>query len=141
MTDLNHQDLNDQADQLAQSAYAAVQQSLPGLPPFEELPVELRSFWYSTAVLTQTFALYPEVVNPIPNGSHSGATAWGFTAGVVPGSPEPEFNKQWAMTSEEYHGPHGADIFTWRSLAAAMHSQQLNNPQRLNWTKLEWIRY
>lgn len=63
-------------------------------------------------------------------------------AGVLPGTPEPEFTRQWAITSEEWHAP---DANQSAILAEANGKMQgyaallMLQPDRLNWVKTEWI--
>jgi hypothetical protein len=64
------------------------------------------------------------------------------TAGVLVGTPEPEFTRQWAITSEEWNAE-GADQSALLAIAngkmqgyAALLMLQ---PDRFNWVKTEWI--
>lgn len=63
-------------------------------------------------------------------------------AGVLPGTPMPEYTRQWAITSEEWNAE-GADQST--ILAEANGKAQgyagllMLQPDRLNWVKTEWI--
>ena len=63
-------------------------------------------------------------------------------AGVLPGTPEPEFTRQWAISSREWNEA-GADQGVL--LAEANGKMQgyaaylMMQPDRLNWVKTEWI--
>lgn len=67
--------------------------------------------------------------------------SWEVTAGVVPGTPEPEFTKRFYMLSEEYQSQYSAEIFTCRRTEAVHYAEQLHNPKRFNWVRLDWIWY
>ena len=63
-------------------------------------------------------------------------------AGVLPGTPMPEYTKQWAITSEEWNAE-GADQA--QILSEANGKMQgwamylMMQPDRVNWVKTEWI--
>jgi hypothetical protein len=64
-------------------------------------------------------------------------------AGVLPGTPEPEFTRQWFITSEEWNA---ADDDTKINLLSDLggrangYAQYLMfQPDRLNWVKTEWV--
>jgi len=64
-------------------------------------------------------------------------------AGVLPGTPEPEFTRQWFITSEEWHaddGKHQAELLSdLAGRASAWATYLMLQPDRLNWVKTEWI--
>lgn len=66
-------------------------------------------------------------------------------AGVLPGTPEPEFTKQWAITSNEWQAaaekPDGqsALLAEFNGKAQGYAALLMLQPDRLNWVKTEWI--
>lgn len=129
-----------QVEDFAVEAFNTIAAQL-GSAGWASLPDEVKSAWCRAVVHAQIYCEFPEVVNPIPQGGHAARCAWGVMAGVIPGKPVPDLTKQWAMTSDEFEGGHGPDIFSWRTLAATSYLQELHNPNRLNWARLEWIWY
>ncbi len=72
--------------------------------------------------------------------------AWEVQAGILPGTPMPELTKCFAYTSEDYEadlekGPEEMTTFTALMVKAHAYSQELTNPQRLNWVRVDWIWY
>lgn len=75
------------------------------------------------------------------------------TAGLIPGTPEPEFTRVWTITSEEYEAAVARDNDTrenWHKLNVALllaeraavadeYARILRNPSRFNWTRTDWI--
>jgi hypothetical protein len=63
-------------------------------------------------------------------------------AGVLPGTPMPEFTKRWAITSAEWSAE-GADqslLLAEMNGRAQGYAQLLMlQPDRLNWVKTEWV--
>ena len=65
-------------------------------------------------------------------------------AGVLPGTPEPEFTRRWVVSSQEWAEVEGTDkageLLANRSGQAAAYAGLLQlQPDRLNWVKTEWI--
>lgn len=64
-------------------------------------------------------------------------------AGVLPGTPEPEFSKVWAIQSEEWHAAEGDEqvvlLVELAGKANAYATYLMLQPSRLNWVKTEWI--
>jgi hypothetical protein len=65
-------------------------------------------------------------------------------AGVLPGTPEPELTRRWAVSSTEWREANdagkGAELLANRSGQAAAYAALLQlQPDRLNWVKTEWI--
>lgn len=65
-------------------------------------------------------------------------------AGVIPGQPEPEFTKRWAVTSEQWYGV--ADEGERAALLAETNGKAqgyagwlMLQPDRLNWVRTDWI--
>lgn len=57
-------------------------------------------------------------------------------AGVIPGEPMPELTRRWALTSEDIEVDNKmADA----QGAALNYAALLQNPQRVNWVRLDWV--
>ena len=69
------------------------------------------------------------------------------TAGVIPGSPMPEFTKQWGYTSGDYQTdveslsqePVGRSLFLERLDAAHAYGRSLTDPRAVNWVRIEFM--
>lgn len=74
------------------------------------------------------------------------------TAGLIPGQPEHEFTRRWAVTSQEWadaehadensdpgHAFHRALLLAFRQAEADEYARMLRNPARWNWTRTDWI--
>jgi hypothetical protein len=84
------------------------------------------------------------------------------TAGLIPGTPEDAFTRRWAITSAEWeeaqakdaellqqaqegdadagsHAMFAALLLAFRAAEADEYARLLRNPQRLNWTRTDWI--
>jgi len=57
-------------------------------------------------------------------------------AGIIPGEPMEEYSKNWYLSRDEFE-----DKDTWLAAAGAAHlyALTLQNPERLNWVRLEWV--
>lgn len=64
-------------------------------------------------------------------------------AGVLPGTPEPEFTRQWFITSEEWYADEGANqahlLSDLAGKALAWSTYCMLQPDRFNWVKTEWV--
>lgn len=64
-------------------------------------------------------------------------------AGVLPGTPEPEFTRQWFITSEEWYADEGKNqahlLSDLAGKASAWATYLMLQPDRFNWVKSEWI--
>jgi len=58
------------------------------------------------------------------------------TAGVIPGVSMPEFTRIWEITQEDLDNP---PTFIDKSGAAMNYAMSLQNPERCNWVKFEWM--
>jgi hypothetical protein len=72
--------------------------------------------------------------------------AWQVRAGIIPGTPELEFGRIWAYTSEDYEKdvatpPEQNTIFAQRRDEALEYAKGLIDPARLNWVEVTWIWY
>jgi hypothetical protein len=84
------------------------------------------------------------------------------TAGLIPGQPEDEFTRRWAITSAEWElaqaadaeilqraqeeggrgsnqAMHAALLLAFRAAEADEYARLLRNPDRFNWTRTDWI--
>lgn len=64
-------------------------------------------------------------------------------AGVLPGTPDPEFTKTWVIQSEEWHaaddGHKSMLLVELAGKANTYASYLMLQPDRFNWVKTEWI--
>jgi hypothetical protein len=63
-------------------------------------------------------------------------------AGVLPGTPEPEFTRQWFLTSDAWNAKDANQANLLCDLAgqaSAYATYLMLQPDRLNWVKTEWI--
>lgn len=63
-------------------------------------------------------------------------------AGVIPGTPEPEFTRRFTMSSEEWQkaGDKQAEKLAELNGRAAGYAALLQlQPDRLNWVRTEWL--
>lgn len=85
------------------------------------------------------------------------------TCGVIPGTPEPEFTRRWAITSAEWdlanqadaellqqsqesgdpgpagHAFHAMLKLSFTAAEADEYARLMRNPQRFNWVRTEWL--
>jgi len=78
-----------------------------------------------------------------PPEAKSARCAVDVVAGVLPGTPEPEWTRTFYLTSEEWHGSDQADrvnlLLDLAGRATAYANYLMLAPDRFNWVKLEWI--
>lgn len=74
--------------------------------------------------------------------------AWEVRAGVIPGSPMPQYSKQFLYTSEDVDkdAEHANDfayqtIFNQRQFQAMSYHLQMSSPSLNNWADLTFIWY
>jgi hypothetical protein len=62
-------------------------------------------------------------------------------AGVIPGTPEPEFGRRWGITTAEWEASeHQSGLLAERAGQAQGYAQLLMlQPDRVNWVRLDWI--
>jgi len=60
------------------------------------------------------------------------------TAGLVIGQPIPNLTRTWTFTQEDLDNP---PIYVDRTGSAMNYAMSLQNPQTVNWVRLEWIWY
>ncbi|MBD2156215.1 hypothetical protein [Leptolyngbya sp. FACHB-16] len=65
--------------------------------------------------------------------------AWEVVAGIIPGQPIPSMTRRWGMTAAEYESPLADQIYLKRMMDAVEYAQSLQNPQQVNWVRLDWI--
>lgn len=59
-------------------------------------------------------------------------------AGVVPNQPLSEFTRHWDFLQSDLDNP---PTYVDKSGAAMNYAMSLQNPEKVNWVKLEWIWY
>jgi hypothetical protein len=67
-------------------------------------------------------------------------------AGVLPGQPEEVFTRRWFLTSTEWHSAESNDgqldlLSDLSGKAMAYAVLLMQQPNRLNWVKVEWVWY
>lgn len=87
---------------------------------------------------TEAEHLWREVYGQ-PSKHEAARCVWEVTAGIIPGTAEPEFTKRFGMTSGDYESPYSSEIFTSRMTEAVHYAQQLHDPNRFNWVRVDWI--
>lgn len=65
-------------------------------------------------------------------------------AGVLPGTPMPEYTKRWGYTSSEFekdrnHEPPEDTIFQKRLKEAHDYAISITHPAYVNWVRVDWI--
>jgi len=59
-------------------------------------------------------------------------------AGLAPGLPEQELTRVWNFTQKDLDNP---PTYIDRTGSAMNYAMSLQNPQKVNWVKFEWIWY
>lgn len=72
--------------------------------------------------------------------------AWEVRAGIIPGTPEPEFTRRWFYSSQDYEEdvarPQEENTTFCRLREEALeYARGLHDPRRLNWVEMSWIWY
>lgn len=73
--------------------------------------------------------------------------AWEVSAGLIPGTPMPEYTRRWGMTASQWDGddgqptPQGVALYNACLVAAQEYARYLMNPGALNWVRVDWIWY
>lgn len=60
------------------------------------------------------------------------------TAGVILGEDLTEFTRSWEFTQQDLDSP---PTYVDQTGAAMNYAMSLQNPEKVNWVKLEWIWY
>ena len=60
------------------------------------------------------------------------------TAGVILGEPITKLTRTWEFTQEDLDNPPN---YTDRTGAAMNYAMSLQNPQEVNWVRMEWLWY
>jgi hypothetical protein len=70
------------------------------------------------------------------------------TAGLIPGDPMPAFTRYWGITSGEWEaagktpfdvGEARATLLGERAEQAFDYARELQNPNRVNWVRVDWV--
>lgn len=59
-------------------------------------------------------------------------------AGVIPGKLIPEYSRDWFFTQEDLDSP---PTYIDKTGAAMNYAMSLQNPQKVNWVRFDWIWY
>lgn len=59
-------------------------------------------------------------------------------AGVIPEEPMPEFTREWHFTKKDMDNP---PTYIDKTGSAMNYAMSLQNPERFNWVRLDWIWY
>jgi len=124
------------SEELAKKAYSAYGQTtdfknyqgLP-MPEWENLPDTIKLAWQNAATA---------IASPEEKIGRC-RCYWEVVAGVIPGTPEPEYTKRFAMTTEEYESEKSQEIFIGSMVKALEYARSLHQPQNLNWVNLQWV--
>jgi hypothetical protein len=77
--------------------------------------------------------------NHCQTGPRALKAAWVVTAGLIPNEPMDELTRQWSLTNVEWESPAHVALFNAALVGALEYARYLMDPQRLNWTRIEWI--
>ena len=58
-------------------------------------------------------------------------------AGLLPGTPEPEFTRRWFISADEWENDSHAVIRAYGE--SREYAASLENPARLNWVRRDWL--
>lgn len=65
------------------------------------------------------------------------------TAGILPGTPEPQLTRQYALTSDEWQSTptedHGRLLAERNAAAQGYAAWLMMQPDRVNWVRLDWL--
>lgn len=68
---------------------------------------------------------------------------WEVTAGLIPGQVMPEHSRRFGLTSSEWDGGKGYELFLAREAAAGAYARFLQelcvNGREVNWTRIDFI--
>jgi hypothetical protein len=68
---------------------------------------------------------------------------WEVNAGLIPDQIEPEHRRQWALTSAEWDGGKGLELFMARQAEARAYAAYLEllcvNGRAVNWTRIDFV--
>ncbi len=67
---------------------------------------------------------------------------WTVTAGIIPGTEEEKFRRQYHLTASEWEEAEDKNILLVECIGSVMmYAATLQNPQILNWVHVEFIWY
>ncbi len=64
---------------------------------------------------------------------------WRVTAGALPDVVDPQFTRQWTISTAEWASKYRHDVMAERMQDAMAYAASLQDPGRLTWVRLEWI--
>ena len=73
----------------------------------------------------------------------SARCVWEVTAGIIPGKVDDGHTKRFGLTSDEWNGGKGLDLFLAREAQAAAYARYLQylciNGMEVNWTRIDFV--
>ena len=79
----------------------------------------------------------------VSNDTNSVRVAVDVVAGILPGTPMPEFTQRWYITSKDWNVEDGMQqariLAEMNGKAQAWAMYLMLQPDRVNWVKTEWI--
>jgi hypothetical protein len=73
----------------------------------------------------------------------SARCAWEVTAGLLPGETMPEHTRRWGLSSDEWDGGKGYELFLQREALATAYARYLQElcagGREVNWTRLDFV--
>jgi hypothetical protein len=69
--------------------------------------------------------------------------AWEVTAGILPGTVDPQHTRRFGLTSDEWDGGKGWELFLAREAQAGAYARYLQelcaNGREVNWTRIDFV--
>lgn len=69
--------------------------------------------------------------------------AWEVTAGIIPGTVDPQHTRLFGLTSAEWDGPQGLELLMKRALEATAYAHYLqllcSQGREVNWTRVDFV--
>jgi hypothetical protein len=126
----------DKAEALGKAAYEAFAPLVGNQTTWDELPSSDKTAWTQSAgaveleIQQQTKQEYKDVAC---------RCYWIVEAGVVPGIPQPELTKTFALSVGEFEQNDKWELFAKKMVEAIEYARRLHNPNALNWITLNWF--
>lgn len=121
---------------LAQIAYTAYGEATDfknfrgePMPPFEELPEQIKKAWCYSAI-----AIYLQPPDPSPPRCR-----WLVRAGTEPNEAVPKYTRLFQMSYDEFTKPNNNEIYHKRLDIALAYVRSLSDPNLVNWVELKLI--
>lgn len=69
--------------------------------------------------------------------------AWEVTAGIIPGRVDDQHTRRWGLTSDEWDGGKGYELFLQREALANAYARYLQElccmGKEVNWTRVDFV--